>query len=298
MEKKKRLGRGLKEISHYFISDEQSCPPKPVVSSVSHVVAIIDPNAKRGALLTTEICQSLCVNGNRTLVIDTEERFPGVAYTLGCSIPGYLFSHFTTDVYNPDDLIYTFPTGLNILEPRLNIDDMNKLKTKDISSMLDILSALEKNTDFIVLRGYDCRIVTYINEALLIIENGHEPLIHAYNVIKSFIANSVNPEITDIGIIVTGTSDTLEALSIYERIKRCSESYTGITPSYCGCLPVIDKDITISPITSNLIEQLKVRRMQKEKKQILFFEKLKTLVTKGHISEGELAALSNKGIYP
>ena len=303
MEKKKRLGRGLKEISHYFISsdrniktkEEQSDSQKEEACPACHVVSVIDLfNPGRAALLTTKICQSLCKNGLRTLAIDVEERFPGVAFTLGCSIPGYLFSHFLTDSCKPDDLIYMLPSGLNILEPRLNIDDMQKMNTEDISSMLDILSAIESNTDVIVMRGYDHRITPLIRDALFVIEGGekgHTPLINAYNVIKSFIACSVNTEITDIGIVVTGAAGETEASSIYERIKKCSELYTSITPFYYGYLPVIDNTTSASPITSNIIERLKTKT-QKDKRPIHFFEKLKTLVIKDYITQGELAALS------
>lgn len=234
MEKKKRLGKGLKDISHYFISsdrnkelkEEQSEYQTHKASSACHVVSITDPvNPEREVSLTIRMCHALCENGLRTLAVDGHSRFPGILFTLGYSTPGYLFSHFLKDCYKPDDLIYRDSSGLNILAPRLIIDDMHKLAAKDISLMLDTLSAIEVNTDIIVLRGYDEIISPLIEDSIYIIGAGHDSI--------------------------------------------------------------------VSSIVSSLISRTTARK-QNNIGQGHFFERLKTLVMRGHLTDEEMVALAGK----
>ena len=304
MEKKKRLGRGLKDISHYFISTDHNKEIKEEsadyqdteASSACHVVSIIDPfNPKRGASLTAKICLSLCENGLRTLAVDYEVLFPGIAFTLGCSIPGYLFSHFLQDCYKPDDLIYTTHSGLNILAPRFNIDDMQNLNTEEISLMLDTLLAAESKTDIIVVRGYDDIIAPFVEDAVFIIETSNEAVITAYSSIKSFIAGAKTGE-QGVGIIVTEATDEADALTIYERIKKCTEQHSGISPHYYGYISNAETS-SVSTIASNIIS-LRTAEKQNYKGKRPFFERLKSLAIRGRITEEEFSELrSDSGSY-
>lgn len=291
MERRKRLGRGLEDISHYFISPDTKNDQKkddftsqiveaaPRCQAVS-IVDLFDP--KRGALLTARIGVTLCKDGIRTLMIDADTRFPSIAFMLGLSIPGYSFRHYLKDQYQPSDVIYTGPFGLKILAPRLNIKDISEMKMPNISLMLETLKSVEKEIDITILRQYEGKLQMLIEEAIFIIPASHTAMIRVYREIKSFIASGGKK---GIGIIITDTMDELIAMKAYERIRKCIEMSCGTKPYFCGCLSDVAPS-SISSIVSHLSEiGLKTRGGAKGGR--LFFERLQYLIGVANNITGE-----------
>lgn len=289
MERRRRLGRGLEDISHYFISPDQKKGDSPSVivkgetrcQAVS-IVDLFDPH--REALLTSRIGVELCKKGIRTLVIDTDTRFPSIAFMLGLSIPGYSFKHYLQDQYQPSDMLYTGPFGLKLLAPRLNIRDTVEMSY--MSLMLDTLVSIEREIDIVIVRQYEDKFQPLIEEAIFIIPASYTGMIRAYREIKSFIAGVERKEI---GIVVTKAMDELVVMKAYERLYGCIEMFCGIKPYLCGFLSDV-ATFSISNIVSH-ISGILHNNNKEEKERRLFFERLRYLIGVDNLTSEEIANL-------
>lgn len=291
MERKRRLGRGLEDISYYFISKEQEeDTSKYLISNVERkcqVVSFVDLfDSRRGALLTSRIGVELCKNGIRTLIIDSDVRFPGIAFVLGISMPGYSFEHFLQDQYQASDIIYNGPFGLKLLAPRFCIKDINKLKMSDVSLMLETIISVEKEIDIIIQRQYEGKFQPFIEDAVFIIPAFDTGMIRAYREIKSFIAGA---ERKRIGVVISDAADEINATKAYERINRCVAMYCGIKPYFCGYLP----DTATFPLSNIVghISEVAHTNQGVEKKSRLFFERVKYLIESDNLTGEEIENL-------
>lgn len=317
MVKRKRLGKGLEDISHYFISSDHTEDPadpekdrKKGDSNVQAVegetrcqsvsiVDLFDPH--RGARLTSRIGIELSKNGIRTLLIDADTRFPGIAYMLGLSIPGYSFLHYSQEKYKPSDFISTGPSGLKLLAPRLNIKDLSKMRMSHISQMFEALISVEGETDVIILRQNKEGIATLVERAIFIIPALQTSMIRAYREIKAFIAGGGEKEA---GIIITGAPgivpgitpgiviNELSAVKAYDKIAGCMEIYSGKRPYFCGYLPDTEdeKDPSISSLISHICKiGFSTGRMIK--REDTFFERLRLLIRGDNLTGEEIVSL-------
>lgn len=307
MVKRKRLGKGLEDISHYFISPDPTDPSDPKkgrkeedsnvqtvegetrCQSVS-IVDLFDP--QRGALLTSRIGIELCKNGIRPLLIDADLRFPGIAFMLGLSIPGFSFIHYSQEKYKPSDFISTGPSGLKLLAPRLNIKDLSKMRMSHISQMFEALISVEGEIDVIILRQNKERITPLIEKAIFIIPALQTSMIRAYREIKAFISGGGKREA---GIVITGVMDELTARNIYEKIAGCMELCYGMRPHFYGYLADVASSPSshhpsISSLVSNIcsIGPITAGGFRKGGS---FFEGLRCLIGEDNLTGEEIASL-------
>jgi len=295
VEKRRRLGRGLEDISHYFISPQQTidqknedstCLRKDEVTKCQalSIVDILDPH--RSAHLTSRIGVDLCKNGIRTLIIDADTRFPSVAFMLGLSIPGYSLTHYSQDQYQPTDMVYTGPFGLKLLAPRLSTQDVYKMKMSDVSLIFTALGAIEREIDIVILRQHESTFQPLIEEAVFIIPAFQTGMIRVYREVKSFVSGADGKKI---GILIADAADEVSAIEAYEKIYRCIEMSCGIKPYSCGYLSDM-ATFSVSNIVGHISEiALGNRGIGKERR--LFFERLRYLIGIDNLTTKEMASL-------
>src|SRR3989304_2711414 len=173
MKKPKRLGRGLEDISHYFVSQHQTgIKEHPVLhetvarnqyKSVSFV-DITDP--QRGAGLCAEVGIGLSRNGIRVLLIDADVRFPGISFMLGLSLPGFSLEHYYQDRYEPSDIVCTGPYGVKLLAPHLSVNDVSSKSQTKKSRISHSSNSTDSWPRLAMLRMCNPNIKPIIDEAL------------------------------------------------------------------------------------------------------------------------------------
>jgi len=295
VEKRRRLGRGLEDISHYFISPQQTIDQKKedftclrkdeaTRCQALSIVDMLEPH--RSAHLTSRIGAELCKNGIRTLIIDADSRFPSVAFVLGLSIPGYSFTHYLQDQYQPMDMVYTGPFGLKLLAPRFSMQDVYKMKVSDVALMFAAFEAIERETDIVILRQHENRLQPLIEEAVFIIPAFYTGMIRVYREVKSFVSGADGKRI---GIVIADAVDELSAREVYGKISKCMEMSCGIRPYFCGYLSDM-ATFSVSKIVGHISEiALGNRGIGKGRK--LFFERLRYLIENDKLTAKEMASL-------
>ena len=301
MKKQKRLGRGLEDISHYFVSrnqtsiNEHSLLHEPLVQNQYKSVSIIDiTDPQRGASLCAEVGIGLSQNGIRALLIDADVRFPGISFMLGLSLPGFSLEHYYQDRYEPSDIVCTGPYGVKLLAPHLSIEDVNSKSQTQKSLMLDTLKSIEAETDIVIIRQFEDYINPIIDEALFVVPALTESLISSYRKIKRFMTAYDRKKA---GVLISGAGEEQTAVEVYEKICRCTEMSYGTRPHFLGNLYAEEAgssafdSSSLENIVSYLTEIASQNRAMEGRKN-LFFDRLRNLACGDEISPMEMDYLT------
>ncbi|MDD5745685.1 MAG: hypothetical protein PHO30_00330 [Candidatus Omnitrophica bacterium] len=224
MNKVKKLGKGLEDISYLFLSSEQendasrfsSSQPvtrDPAVPSLpTKSVCLIGNSADmRDAFLIINLSLALARLGMRIAVVDMDEGFPCINFFLGKNneAPG---------LGDSNELIRKGPLGVQLAGL-----DRNMLKrlsdSREKSRMLEQLEAIEANTDLIIvsisqdnLRRMEPVLRDVIREFLVIVPPQKEPMLDSYRAIKRIFSH--NP-LAKIGVIITDIAHMYEVEAVY-----------------------------------------------------------------------------------
>jgi len=301
MKKPKRLGRGLEDISHYFVSQHQTgIKEHPVLhetvarnqyKSVSFV-DIADP--QRGAGLCAEVGIGLSRNGIRVLLIDADVRFPGISFMLGLSLPGFSLEHYYQDRYEPSDIVCTGPYGVKLLAPHLSVNDVSSKSQTKKSLMFDTLKSIETETDLVIIRQFEDYINPIIDEALFVVPALTASLISSYREIKRFMTADDRKKA---GVLVSGGGNEHTAIEVYEKICRCTEISSGTRPHFLGNLDPGESSGSLfdSSSVENIVSHLSEIASQNraiEGRKSLFFDRLRNLACGDEISPMEMGYLT------
>ncbi len=305
MKKTKRLGRGLEDISHYFISQNQTIIDKhylPVPSSGLQqykTISIVDLfNPQRGAFLAVKVGIELSQKGIKVLLVDADIRFPGIAIMLGLSLPGFSFEHYYQEIYEPHDIVSTGPYGIKLLAPHLDVRDVNPQHQAEMSLMLETLISIEKETDLVIIRQFDDSINPILDEALFVVPASTTSLLDSYKAMKKF---AIGDDRKMTGVLVTEAEDEAAAVGVYENISNCTEMSYGVRPYFLGNLTNEQgKGSTLNPsCISNIVSRLTEISLHNREitgNKRLFFERFRLLAYGDVVTPEEmkyLAAMSN-----
>ncbi|HZX48742.1 MAG TPA: hypothetical protein VFF47_05950 [Nitrospirota bacterium] len=301
MKKTKRLGRGLEDISHYFVSqnqtgiNEHSVLQEPFAQDQYKSVSIVDiTDPQRGASLCAEVGIGLSQNGIRVLLIDADVRFPGISFMLGLSLPGFSLEHYYQDRYEPSDIVFTGPYGIKLLAPLLSVNDVSSKSQSKTSLMLDTLKSIETETDIVIIRQFENHINPIIDEALFVVPALTGSLISSYRVIKRFMTADDRKKA---GVLVSGDGKEQTAIEVYEKICRCTEMSYGTKPHFLGKLDSEESGSSAfdSSSVENIISHLSEIASQNRAiagRKYLFFDRLRNLVCGDEISPMEMEYLT------
>ena len=268
MKKTKRLGRGLEDISHYFISRNQAIIGEHSSLQDSSCqrhyksVSIVDMfNPQRGAFLAATVGMELSQKGIKVLLIDADLRFPGIAFILGLSVPGFSFEHYYQESYEPSDIVYTGPYGIKLLAPHLNKNDCTSQGPAEKSLMIDTLISIEKEIDIVIIRQNEDFINPIIDEALFVVPASTSSLISSYKAMKSFV---IEDDRKRTGVLVTEAGGEAAAVEVYEKISKCTEIYYGVRPYFLGNLTTgHGEGSTLDPLCiSNITSRINLNRRE------------------------------------
>ncbi len=300
MRKTKRLGRGLEDISHYFISrnpaitSEHSSLQDSSCQRHYKSVSIVDMfNPQRGASLAATVGIELSQKGIKVLLIDADLRFPGIAFILGLSVPGFSFEHYYQERYEPSDIVYTGPYGIKLLAPHLNKNDCTSQGPAKKSLMIDTLISIEKEIDIVIIRQNEDFINPIIDEALFVVPALTTSLLSLYKAMKKF---AIGDDRKMAGVLVSDAEDEATAFGVFENISNCTEMSCGVRPFFIGNLTngqgegSILNPLCISNIVSRLTE-ISLQNREITSKKRLFFEKFRLLANVDDVTLEEMKCL-------
>lgn len=302
MKKTKRLGRGLEDISHYFVSQNQANTSEPPIlyessaQSQYKAVSIVDiTDPRRGAGLCANLGIELSQKGINVLLVDADSRFPGISFMLGLSLHGFSMDHYYQERYEPSDIVYTGPYGVKLLAPHLTMDGVSPESQTKMLRMLEILKSIEQTTDIVIIRQFEEYINPIVDEALFVVPALSASLISSYRAIKKFMTADDRKKA---GVLVSGGGKEHAAVEIYEKIRRCSEVSYGSRPHYLGGLSAgEDGDSVFDPSSvANIVSHLTGIALENREikgRKRLFFERFRNLACSDEVTPMEMEYLSD-----
>jgi MinD-like ATPase involved in chromosome partitioning or flagellar assembly len=228
MNKLKKLGKGLEDISYLFLSSEQDEAPKketmvektlkasqPILMPTKNICLVGNSQDLRDAFLVINLALALARLGMKIAVIDMDEDLPCLNFILG----NKLKDRSATDKHG---FIHQGPLGIKLAG--LNESLMNRMSIDDDFKNLirEQLKSLETSVD-LVLISVGQKSLTFMNpllgksieEFLILVSPVKECMLDAYKVIKAIYSS--NP-VAKVGTIITDIEHMYEIDAVFNKM--------------------------------------------------------------------------------
>ncbi|MFH1459841.1 MAG: hypothetical protein ABIG64_05650 [Candidatus Omnitrophota bacterium] len=227
MNKLKKLGKGLEDISYLFLSQDENQvldPTKsdaqketaayPVKVPTKSVGLIGNSTDFRDAFLVINLSLALARLGMRITVVDMDEDLPCLKFFLGRDVQN-------TEISNPQMLIKDGPLGVKIIG--LNQKSLSFLASEEKEQELMLkLKDIEENSDLILISVMQQNLLKIspvfkdlIREFLVLVNPESNNMINAYKVMKIIFAH--NP-LAKVGAIIADIDHMYEIDKIYNKL--------------------------------------------------------------------------------
>ena len=296
MAEKKRLGRGLNEISHLFISAEKEkkdvSPPLVSVPSLSPpprclTVMSLEPFASRSVLIT--LAFSLAFHRAKVFLVELGNEGIDLGTLLGLSKVSPSIKDYLGKEERPF-LFYHSPF-IKLLSFQLNLKDFKILREHEREILYRVLLQEECSADFVLAympqqeMDIDPHVIGKVDELIFLVSPDLNGL-QVYRSIKKVVQAN---EDLGVGILFSGFPNQEEALNSFHHLSVGLRKFLGVSMTYYGIIPPlqqlinsrvinINQDLHQFPISDNIKEMGKkmVRRegLNPYKTHFSFFEKV------------------------
>jgi flagellar biosynthesis protein FlhG len=230
MSDRKKLGRGLEEISHLFLSSEEESPPEKEeptrrISAVSGIWEIEKP------FLLGNIALKLCTEGHRVAVLSFNAKLPSINFLL--NIPsGEPALQLVEDGRGLDHAMVEGPMGVQLVTGGGDLSNLVHLNPDRREAVGRWIKALGEKNDFLFLDIPSSFIsmpepmVWTTGEVMVMTSPDVAGLLNAYRMIKAVVNRNRRAQLR----LVTYRVKTIaEAEATYEKMLAVTRKYLGVS---------------------------------------------------------------------
>ena len=259
MKRVKKLGRGLEDFSHLFLSSraEKSeslssikqdavCERRDAVTPARVICITGDKKVGERAFLTVNLALEIAKQGKRVLVFDADFSLPRLCMLMGIPVRSSVL-HFISK-NGEDEIIAEGVNGVKLITLDVDISDLRSLGESERRSLMKCFKSAEEEADILlvttspsfiqhmrtVLKASDDIIVTtpqQVNE-----------MINAYGVIKTIFQVNKNARV---GIVSSRIGVPDQAEEVFEKMQRIVKKFLNKPLYNYGYIPE-DTEITLS----------------------------------------------------
>jgi len=304
----KRLGKGLEDVSHLFLSEQDrpssSRPAErpagdPNASApddqIPRVVAVTgDHRCLEKSFLVCNLAVELARRRRPARIIDADPSFPDQPFLWGRR-PGDSLARLAEeeDGHQPE-VILEVPLGVKLLSLDIELRRLRELPDTSRERIWSGLRSFETDARMILIdapvpsQGNAGLIHRLAHQIVVMVPSDPLGMIDAYSVIKCILA--IRPDIS-LGIVVYQVRMVSEAQSIFERMTRALSEFLNVTVVNLGYLFAdvnIERSIlqrtplSLTPARSRaaqclaqIAERLWMQPAAREKRQGSFFHVLR-----------------------
>jgi len=239
MKETKKLGRGLEDFSHLFISSpsdaKKSLPETNQdlllqtkgVSSPSRSICILSHRAlDERAFLVINLALEIARQGKKVLVLDGDFSIPRLT-TLMEGFNATPLAHFITrNEEAVGDVLET--DGVKLISLDADLSTLSALRQDERRRLIFSFNKLEEESDLILLvasPGFMHHMKTLIHavdEAIVMTPHPVAEMINAYGLIKLIFQMQENVRV---GIVSSSVANALQADMMFEKMKRVVEKF-------------------------------------------------------------------------
>ncbi len=246
METKKRLGKGLEELSHLFMSPATpvgtAARGKPTVDRLTQgrprrfVLLSNTPGLPVGFWAST-LAAAFARSGKRTLLIEGHSAPPGIAEMLNLPVIHASLSEFLGQ--KEKQLTLGESEGIRLLAFHVRPDELRALRAEERDILLEILRREEEMSDYLLITldpeptdSVEVELLAVNREAVVIAQAG-DP-VPVYRLLKALYHH--NPRI-NVGIIVYGVNAEAEAAEMIDRLSATVKKFLDRSLTFYGIFP-------------------------------------------------------------
>ena len=254
MKKDKRLGKGLEDISHLFLSAEQKQKPsseehaestpltqKTLDRHFPRVVAITgDHRSLEKSFLVSNLAVELARRGRRVRVLDTDLSFPDQPFLWGLR-PAASVACLAEAEENGQDLrvILQGPLGVKLLSLDIDFSRLTDLSESVRHRLLAGLMAFEANAQLMLVdtpanANPNSRLILQLaHQIIVLVPSDPLGMIDAYAVIKGILARR---PAAPVGMVAYNIRMVAEAEAIARKMTHAVSEFLGAKITNLGFL--------------------------------------------------------------
>ena len=259
MKRVKKLGRGLEDFSHLFLSSraEKSEPLSSIKQDVvcerrdavtpARVICITgDKKVGERAFLTVNLALEIAKQGKRVLVFDADFSLPRLCMLMGIPVRSSVL-HFISK-NGEDEIIAEGVNGVKLITLDVDIADLRSLGESERRSLMKCFKNAEEEAD-ILLVNTSPSFIQHMRTVLkasgdIIVTTPQQvnEMINAYGVIKTIFQVNKNARV---GIVSSRIGVPDQAEKVFEKMQRIVKKFLNKPLYNYGYIPE-DTEITLS----------------------------------------------------
>lgn len=250
----KRLGKGLEDVSHLFLSaeekqesgpEDQSQPtaqlPPTAAQQFPRVVAVTgDHRSLEKSFLVSNLAIELARRGRKVRVVDADHSFPNQAFLWGLRPPDSLAGLATAEGDGQDlQVILRGPLGVTLLSLDIDFSRVVVLPEPARQRLLTGLMAFEANAQLMLVDtptaiNLNARLILQLaHQIVLLVPSDTLGMIDAYSVIKGILA--LRPA-APVGMVIYNVRMMAEAEAIAQKMSQTVMKFLGFNITVLGFL--------------------------------------------------------------
>jgi len=239
MKPTKKLGRGLEDFSHLFISSPSDSPknlPENPQDSVSKEREVETPPRSicflshraldERSFLVINLAREMARSGRKVLVLDGDFSIPRLTMLMQDAAATPL-SHFITRNGNAGGEVHE-KSGIRLISLDVDLSTLSALGQDDRARLMESFKLLEEESDLILAVAspdfipHLKTLLHAVDEAIVITPHPIAEMINAYGLIKLIFQMTKNIRV---GIVSSSVTDVQQAGMIFEKMKRIVEKF-------------------------------------------------------------------------
>jgi len=257
MSQVKKLGRGLEDFSHLFLSSKaekneplsgvkQDEVPNIAVAPARVICITSDRKVGERAFLTVNLALEIAKQGKKVLVFDADFSLPRLCMLMDIPARSSVL-HFIAE-NSEEEFITEGIDGVKLITLDVDISDLRSLGDDELTSLVRCFKSAEVEADIILVTTSSAfihpmrAVLKASSEIIVTTPQQVSEMINAYGMIKSIF--QVNRD-AHVGIVSSKVSDSVQAEAVFEKMQRIVKKFLDKTLQNYGYIPD-DKEIALS----------------------------------------------------
>ncbi|MEE9503633.1 MAG: AAA family ATPase [Thermodesulfobacteriota bacterium] len=259
MKRVKKLGRGLEDFSHLFLSsrDEKSgplsstkqdavCERRDTVTPARVICITGDKKVGERAFLTVNLALEIAKQGKRVLVFDADFSLPRLCMLM--DIPAHSSVLHFISKNGEDEIIVEGVNGVTLITLDVDISDLRSLGESERRSLMKCFKSAEDQADILLVTTspsfiHHMRAVLKASGDIIVTAPQQvNEMINAYGVIKTIF--QVNKD-ARVGIVSSRIDAPHRAEAVFEKMQKIVKKFLDKPLYNYGYIPE-DTEITLS----------------------------------------------------
>jgi MinD-like ATPase involved in chromosome partitioning or flagellar assembly len=240
MTQKKKLGRGLEDFSHLFLSSPSEKPEgdedgkrdtvhreKSVPAPVPTLCITSDKGVLERAFVAIQLALEISGQGKNIVLFDADFCLPRLRMPPNLSINQHSLMNL---IYSNENRIAALREyrGITLLRVDADISTHRILPPREREVLQSTFYALEENADVILvvvspeMRNLMATVLKVINEVMVIVPQPVIEMIHAYGVIKAIYTLQSTGRV---GVLASRITSPAQAKSVFNKMQQVTDKF-------------------------------------------------------------------------